>query len=180
MQLAGTGADELILMTQIDDAQRPDAVFKKGGLVEMSRLSTVTVFGALEVITNEATSAGIAVGNFDGDQRADLVVSTAQGLVLFRQSAATAGTFTRHGVISPVPSATPMLVGDVNGDGRDDIVTPTAAILQCAAPGGEAGVFTQVEPLAAQLPAQLFDVTGDGKLDLVRVDGASVKVRVQQ
>jgi hypothetical protein len=175
--LVGAGGDELILMAQIDGLQRADALFVNGNQVKLS-VQTGS-FQALGTITNAAASKGIAVGKFDGDQLVDLVVSTSSGLLLFRQVAATPGTFQMHGVISPLQSAAPMHVVDLNDDGRDDIVLANAAILQCApAAAGMPGVFTQVEAINAT-NAQFIDVTGNGKPDLVRLDGTSVKVRVR-
>ncbi len=174
--LVGTGADELLVVRQIDGLQRADAVFVNGTMVNLS-LHTSSFSNPVN-IANGANSKGIAFGKFDGDALPDLVVSTSMGLVLFRQM--TPGMFTMHGMISPVQSATPMLVGDANDDGRDDIITPTAAILQCApAVAGGAGVFTQVEPLSAGGPAKLVDVNGDTKPDLVRIDGTNIKVRLR-
>lgn len=176
--LVGTGADELILMRQIDDAQRDDALFVNGAFAKVAIQVNVSGFGTPTNVAMGANSTGLAMGKFDNDNLPDLVISTPQGLVLYLNSAATPGTFTMHGMISPVQSSAPMLVGDVNGDGRDDILTPTAAILQCA-PVSNVGVFTQVETLAAA-KAKLVDVTGDGKLDLVRLDGNAIKVRAGQ
>lgn len=173
LALVGTGGDELLFMKQIDGLQRSDAVFVSGTDVKVSMQTTV--FGPLQTVAT-TNSKGVAIGKFDTDNLPDLVVSTAQGLVLYRQTAP--GTFSMHGMISPVQSPTPMLVGDVNGDGRDDIITPTAAILQCA-PVSNVGVFTQVESITAAR-AKLVDVTADGKPDLVRLDGNAIKVRVAQ
>lgn len=174
--LVGTGANELILLAQVDGAMREDALFVNGTNVELS-LQT-TSFGNPVNIATGANSKGVAVGKFDSDNLLDLVVSTSMGLVLYRQNPAAPGTFQMHGMISPVQSPTPMLVGDVNDDGRDDIIVANAAILQCpaTAPGGP-GVFTQVEQLSAAPPSALVDVTGDDKPDLVRIDGTTVKVR---
>ena len=173
-------ADEPLLVQQINGTGGFDMVFLNGTTVKLS-LDNAGTFGNPVNIATGANSKGIAFGKFDSDNLADLVISTSMGLVLFRQNAASPGTFTMHGMISPVQSPVPMLVGDVNGDNLDDIITPTAAILQCAPPAsGGAGTFTQVESLSTAGPAKLVDVTGDGKADLVRIDGTSVKVRAAQ
>lgn len=171
------GTAEPIVVRQIDGQPGADVVFLEGTTVKLAR-QTGSGFDNPGNVAFDATSKGIAVGKFDGDNLVDLVVSTAMGLVLYRQTSA--GQFQLHGMISPVQSPSPILIGDINGDGLDDLVTPTAAILQCAPPAaGGPGTFTQVETLAAAPPAQLVDVTGDGKVDLVRLDGTSLKVRVQ-
>ena len=177
--LVGTGADELVLVAPIDPMQRDDAMFVNGTTVKLALQPAATGFGNPVNVANGVTSKAIAVGKFDGDSLPDFVVSTSAGLVLYRQNAASPGTFQMHGVISPV-QAPSLLVADVNQDGRDDLIAPTAAILQCApAVAGGAGVFTQVEPLTAPQPAKFIDVNGDDKPDLVWLDGTSVKVRLQ-
>jgi hypothetical protein len=41
-------------------------------------------------------------------------------------------------------------------------------------------VFSQFEPIDARGPALMVDVTGDDKPDLLRLDGAELRVWVQQ
>ena len=148
--LVGTGADELVLIKQIDAAQRADALFTSGTDVKLSLQTNAGGFQALSTITSMASSKGVAVGQFDGDALLDIMVSTAQGLVLFRQVAAAPGTFQMQGVVSPLQSAAPMLVADINNDGRDDLILANTAILQCApATSGGPGIFTQVETITA-------------------------------
>ncbi|HLL22721.1 MAG TPA: VCBS repeat-containing protein [Kofleriaceae bacterium] len=174
------GEFELLAMVALDNVEQEDALFRQAGSMAVSHLSNAFMFRGPFQLAMGATGTGIAVGHFNADDRPDFVLTTPEGLVLYVQHDVVAAVFRREGVISPMQSAPPILVGDVNGDGLDDIITPTAAILQCAGPVGGVGVFTHVEPIAAAQPAQLVDVTGDGKLDLVRLDGATVKVRVQQ
>ena len=171
--LVGVAADELLVIRQIDAAQRADAIFANGTTVKLS-LQTTAGFQALNTVA--MGSRNIAVGRFDTDNQLDIVVSTPMGLVLYRQGAP--GLFNMHGVISPLVATAPMLVTDLNDDGRDDIVLTNVAILQCA-PANNVGVFTQVEALDATRPAKFADVTGDGKADLVRLSGTTVKVRVR-
>ena len=176
--VVGTGADALIAFVQVDNTARADALFVNGSDVKLSLQGNNgnDAFGPLMTIATDVEGRGVGLGQLDGDVLPDLVVSTALGLVLYRQTSP--GTFTKHGVISPLRTTEPIVVGDVNDDGRDDLVLPTAAVLQCeAAMAGGAGVFTQVEAIAAAPPSALRDVTGDGKPDLVRLDGNSVKVR---
>jgi hypothetical protein len=178
--LVGTGADELVLIKQLDAAQRADALFTSGTEVKLSLQTNAGGFQALSTITSMASSKGVAVGQFDGDALLDIMVSTAQGLVLFRQVAAAPGTFQMQGVVSPLQSPAPMLVADINNDGRDDLILSNVAILQCApATSGGPGIFTQVETINAAAPAKLVDISGDGKPDLVRIEGTNVKVRLQ-
>jgi hypothetical protein len=171
-----SAADELVMVRNVDGQQRADAVFVNGSSVNLALQSNASVFTNPVTIAIGANSKGIAFGKFDGDASLDLMVSTANGLVLHRQTSP--GMFTMHGAISPVQSPTPMLVADANDDGLDDIITPTAVILQ-GTPQGGVGVFTQVEPLAVGPTAKLVDVNGDTKPDLVRIDGTNVKVRLK-
>ncbi|MDQ3366873.1 MAG: VCBS repeat-containing protein [Myxococcota bacterium] len=176
--LVGTGADELLAIRQLDQAQRADAVFvTAAGDVRVS-LQTSS-FGALSTVATAVTGRGVALGNFDNDSFLDLVVATTTGLVLYRQVPAQPGTFTLTGTISPLTGTT-LAVGDLNGDGLDDIVVPSGFVLQCAplASGG-AGTFTQFEAVNVAGPLLLRDLTGDGKVDLLRLDGNALRVRIQ-
>jgi len=172
--LVGTGADELVLLRQIDNVERADAVFVNAGTVELA-LQGISSFAALQPIGSGAVQRAVAFGTFDTDNLPDLVVGTSTGLVLYRQTSP--ATFTMHGTISAV-TATSIAVADVNGDGRDDLVVPTGIVLQCAPVSG-VGVFTQLEALDAGGPLVVRDLTGNGKLDLVRLDGTNIRVRVQ-
>lgn len=174
-ELTGTGADRLLLLRQLDNLERDDAVFVNAGTVALARHGQ-TAFGALAPIATGAVERAVAFAKIDGDNLPDLVVGTTAGLVLYRQT--TPGTFTMHGALSAV-TATAIDVADVNGDGRDDLVVPTGILLQCAPATGTVGVFTQFEAINAAGPLVLRDVTGDGKLDLVRLDGTNLRVRVQ-
>jgi FG-GAP-like repeat len=86
------------------------------------------------------------------------------------------GTF-KPAVLTTVSSEDPILVGDVNGDGKDDVVQVHAfrapSTLDVWLSNGD-GTFTQEHSYqVSQVPLQggvLTDLDGDGKLDLLAVD----------
>ncbi len=172
----GAAGDELVLVAQIDKANDADLVLvDAAGNVKLALSNGSDGFQAPTIIATGAVGGGVAVGNFDGDTFLDLVVSTSQGGVIYLQNSASPGVFTQQtGAFTEILGA-PLMVGDVNKDGLDDVITPTAVVMQCPT----THAFTQKEPINATQPAILVDVTGNGKLDLLRLSGTDLVVRVQ-
>lgn len=169
----GSAGDEVVFAGDIDAGSFEDALLVDStGKVKLAS-------GALDAGTEVAsgvTGKAVAVGNFDGDAIPDLMVARSDGGHLYTQNAAARGTFTEQpGAIAGITGTQVLLVGDVNGDGTDDIITATHVVLQC--PNTHA--FTQVEAINAKEPVVLVDVTGDGKPDLLRLEGTALKVRTQ-
>jgi hypothetical protein len=138
-------------------------------------------------------NSGVSLsGDFNGDGKKDLVTqvnSGTQGSPTYSIAVVLSngdGTF-QAPVLTPIPSnesCSSIVVGDVNGDGKDDIVV----INQSACSGNSTssidvligsgnGSFTAAhhyDVTSTNLPGgTLADITGDGKLDLVVVDQAS-------
>ena len=168
----GTAGDDLVLVNDLDALSNDDAAFvDQTGAVKVS-LSSGSL-GATATIATGARPLAVAFGKFDDGNSLDAIVGTASGGVIYTQ--ATAGTWTEQpGSVFGVTEA--MTVLDVNGDTTDDLVLGNGILLQCPT----THVFTQFTPLTITSPYALVDLTKDGKPDLVRVDGASLKVRIQQ
>ena len=126
------------------------------------------------------------VGDFNNDGKEDVatVVLTADGVYSISAALGNGdGTF-QPPVISPTTAACcdPIWVGDMNGDGFDDIVMAHAATASNPASvevflNNGQGYFTSkgIYPITTNdvVWATLRDVNGDGKLDFVAVDAAN-------
>jgi hypothetical protein len=171
----GAAGDRLVLVAQIDKADEADALLvDAAGNVKLATSDGNVGLNAPTIVATGATG-GIAVGNFSDDTFLDLIVVTAAGGQVFVQDSANPGTFTAGGVFTEVQGVS-LAVGDLNADGLDDVLTPSAIVLQCPT----THALTQRELIDAAPPAVLVDVTGDTKVDLLRLTGTDLIVRVQQ
>jgi FG-GAP-like repeat len=137
-----------------------------------------TLERAWELGTTYFSSRGVATGDFDGDGKTDLAVAVTDARVsvlVFRGSGT--GEFAAPSTV-PSLSTDPnqsdgtaaLAAGDINADGRDDLVVARYDIandlvvrLSTGAGFGEPRQY----PLPSPIDVALGDVNGDGKLDLV-------------
>lgn len=133
---------------------------------------------AWELGTDYFTTEDIAAGDFDGDGRPDVAIAMGdnRAAVLVLRGLGT-GEFAAPIVLppkSPRPGigdgTTALAVGDVNGDGRDDIIVAcfdltNQVLVRLSTGSGFADPVTI--PLPSPVDVALGDVDGDGKLDVV-------------
>jgi hypothetical protein len=146
-----------------------------------------------------AQPQAVRIADVDGDGLPDLIVanfgpgsdgSGMAGVSVLLQDKANPGTF-----LAPVSYATPqgavdVAVGDLNGDGRPDLVAatlgpfPTGAVsvlLQNASPAaaGTFGTATSYAGFGQPLSVAIGDLNGDGHPDIAVADGTSATVLLQ-
>jgi FG-GAP-like repeat len=176
----GGAGDDLITLEDVNN-DKGDATMVGGGVVKIALSDPNNVGGFLTPITvgSGVTGNAVAYGNFDGDLAPDLIFATNGGGVVFLQSESSRGTFTQKpGKVAGVVGSELQVI-DVNNDGRPDVLTPTHLVLQCPPPAAF-GTFGDIIAINAASPSALVDLNNDNKPDLVRVEGTSLKVRIQQ
>lgn len=146
-----------------------------------------------------AQPQAVRIADVNGDGLPDLVVANfgpgtdgtgMAGVSVLAQNATTPGTF-----LAPVSYATPdgaidVVVGDLNGDGRPDLVVASidpdftggvSVLLQNAAPAtaGTFGTATVYLGMGQPLSVAIGDLNGDGHPDIAVADGRSATVLLQ-
>lgn len=132
--------------------------------------------GTASLVQAGDTVAGLAALDANDDGLADLALSTSSGVQLFVNQTPPGGTtFAFDGNTPhtfPIPGANAMAVGDIDGDGADDLLVvssggPTllAALYHLNGDGRSAGISTAGSTKIAA--ACLVDLDGDGRADPV-------------
>lgn len=131
-----------------------------------------------ELGTNFFTTEGIATGDFDGDGKTDVAIAMGdnRAAVLVLRGLGTGGFAAPMTLppMSPSPGigdgTTALAVGDVNGDGRDDIIVACYGLSnQLLVRLSTVAGFADPTPIPLPSPVDvaLGDLDGDGKLDAV-------------
>jgi hypothetical protein len=128
-----------------------------------------------------SASAGMAAADFNGDGKLDLAIANYPNGVANASAISILlgngdGTFQSHvDYAVGTPSLFSIAVGDVNGDGKLDLVA-NGVILQ----GNGDGTFGSPQPLPLTAGNQIIaaDINGDGKLDLVEISSDAAGVNV--
>jgi hypothetical protein len=118
---------------------------------------------------------GIAIGDLNGDGRADVAVCGGFGVAILRQQPD--GTLSPAQFVPTGVDADSVAIGDLNGDGRADLAVSHSGELQVAvfyqsADGTLAEPRRYVIPHSGDDQIAIADVTGDGLADLVMLRGS--------
>ncbi|MEI9936873.1 MAG: FG-GAP-like repeat-containing protein [Pseudomonadota bacterium] len=179
LSAGATTLDNAIAIADMDGDGLDDLVFGVNGGVSMARLgsrSTWELFQNLELPGQRLNCSAIAVGDFNGDGRRDLAVEAEVndgGLPVNTWLQTATGDFSLLPEGPPPFWGSPgrLLVGDLNKDGKDDLVN-SRAVAQLMG-----DTWAPSPPLPYERALNLFDWDGDGSLELTALDQMSHLVR---
>lgn len=131
--------------------------------------------------THNLVGRRILTGHFDADQHLDLLAIHSQGAMVLANDPQGTGNFQSTGGIATTESLSSAAVGDVDGDGHDDVLTVGTAVKVWHGNGN--GTFTLAHAYATAIGAlstTLADLNGDGTDDLLLVGLAGAEIRFGQ
>ena len=136
--------------------------------------------------TTGANPNSVAIGDLNGDGRPDVVTADLIGntvSVLLAGGPTSAPTYTRS-TATTGPNPASVAIGDLNGDGRPDLVTAdrgssAVSVLLAGGPTG-APTYTRSTTTTGNSPSTVAigDLNGDSRPDLVTADFSSSAVSV--
>ncbi len=159
--------------------------------------STPGTFQAPVSFPAGAQPQAVRIADVNGDGLPDLIVANrgpgsdgtgSPGVTVLLQDAAHPGSFLAAVTYSTPWGAVDVAVGDLNGDGKPDLVVaslgpgPTGAVsvlLQNASSPGTFGAATSYAGYGQPLSVAIADLNGDGHPDIAVADGNSATVLLQ-
>ena len=125
----------------------------------------------------------LAVGDFNGDAKADLAVVNDTANLHFLLGDGT-GAFVIVTNYDRRLIGGAVAIGDINGDGKADVVMATGGSSVSVFAGNGDGTFSlafdQESGLIFYTDVELADVNGDGRLDIVLCSGGTVSVLLNE
>lgn len=130
-------------------------------------------------LTLDPNPSFMTMARVDGDNRSDLLIVDYDGGTVTIRSGLASGTFGAPLTISVPSPPNTVACGDLNGDGRTDLVVLSADVQMRSylqQPDGSF-VFTQARSVPTPAgAAALADMDGDGKLDLLALGSSAVQL----
>jgi hypothetical protein len=194
------GLPQSVAVADVNADGKPDLVVaNESGIGTVSVLLNTTAPGATtpsfapqETFATGSESISVAVADFNGDGKPDLVVANANSSsvsVLLNTTApgATTPSFATQETFATGSVPQSVAVADFNGDGRPDLVVANrnpntvSVLLNTTTPGATTPSFATQETFATgsgPLSVAVADVNGDGRPDLVVANRGSDTVSV--
>ena len=139
-------------------------------------------FGSPTTVSSASSSAVLAIGDFNGDGKQDLLNAGSSNSVIVFLGNGTGGLVFNTSVSVASVAGTPkyIVVSDFNGDGKQDMAVQTSGIISIRF-GNGLGAFTfgsDVSQTSAPYGLAVADFNNDGKKDLISCGGSTAKVLI--
>ncbi|HEV8060414.1 MAG TPA: FG-GAP-like repeat-containing protein [Gemmataceae bacterium] len=140
--------------------------------------ATTPSFAPMQTFSAGHTPTSVALGDVNGDGRPDIIVTnfdfdTVTVLLNTTPTGATTASFAAGQTFVTASNAVRVVLGDVNGDGKPDIIvgdaTKVSVLLNTTTPGSATASFAPEQSFATGSGASvaLADINGDGKPDII-------------
>jgi hypothetical protein len=183
------GKPDNIAIADLDKDGRPDVITSNatgGNISVFQNLTTNLNFslGSPVQYLSGAASGDVATGDLDGDGFLDVVVATANSIILFKNSGSGSMTLQNSGTINVLASN--ISIADLNGDGKPDLAigkygSGQVAIFENTSTGvGNISFGPQIDFTTGNSDTHVVagDMDGDGKPELAVANSASYSVKV--
>ncbi|MCY2966934.1 MAG: FG-GAP-like repeat-containing protein, partial [Planctomycetota bacterium] len=154
--------------------------------------ASVAAFSAKTDFATGTKPVSIAIGDMNGDGKADLAIangfeSSASVLMNTTAGGATTPSFAPRSTVSISGAVRSIAIGDLNGDGKPDLAlanyssTSVTVLLNTTTPGATSATFapkSEFQTGSLPISAAISDLNGDGKLDLAVANQGSSTVSV--
>jgi len=195
------GSSTALAIADIDGDGKPDILTANGSDATLTVMRNTARLGLIndsslatfQLIPVRSSAWHFAVGDIDGDNKPDIVVTTATGVGILRNQATpgavTASSFAAEVEFPTGKSPYSVSLGDLDADGRPEIATSTVrqpghsdiAILKnlTAGPGISSSSFavkSTTTPTISSNGIAIADVDGDGHPDLAFASDQGVSV----
>ena len=206
LNLATNGQTASVAIGDVNGDGKPDivaTVFDSNGnngavLVFLQSTTTPGTFATPVSYAAGAQPEAVRIADVNGDGLPDLVVADygpgadgtgTSGVSVLIQNSATAGTFLAPVTYPTYWGAVDVAVGDLNADGKPDLVVasvgpgPTGAVsilFQSTTTAGTFGQAVSYPGFGQPLSVAIADLNGDGRPDIAVADGFSATVMIQE